>query len=192
MKLLLIRDAPAVRNGSVGIRDGERPLTPLGRKRFRVAARGLARIVERPDVLLTSPLVRARATAEIAAAAFKKLTPQVEPALGRDDLDAVVAALRKYSLAQMVAVVGRGPTLSGFLARDPACTRTTMASRPEGRDFPPRSADGPNHGVSCRWFRQAPRPPLARRRVSSTIMATHARGGRGKICCTIVARASAT
>ena len=72
MKLLLIRHAPAVRNGSAGIRDGERPLTPRGRARFRLAARGLARIADRPDVLLTSPLVRARATAEIAAAAFKK------------------------------------------------------------------------------------------------------------------------
>lgn len=80
MRLPLIRRAPpAIRNGSVGIRDGARPLIPRGRARFRVAARGPAR----PDVLLTSPLVRARATAEIAAAAFKNVTPRGEPALLR-------------------------------------------------------------------------------------------------------------
>lgn len=117
MKLLLIRHAPAVPNGSVGIRDGERPLTPRGRARFRVAARGLARIADRPDVLLTSPLVRARATAEIAAAAFKKVTPRVEPALGHDNVDAVVAALKKCPRDAMVAVVGHEPTLSRLLSR---------------------------------------------------------------------------
>ncbi len=117
MKLLLIRHAPAVRNGSVGIRDGERPLTPRGRARFRLAARGLARIAERPDVLLTSPLVRARATADIAAAAFKKVTPRVEPALGQENVDAVVAALKRCPRDAMVAVVGHEPTLSRLLAR---------------------------------------------------------------------------
>ena len=117
MKLLLIRHAPAVRNGSVGIRDGERPLTPRGRARFRLAARGLARIAERPDVLLTSPLVRARATADIAAAAFKKVTPRVEPALGQENVDAVVAALKRCPPDAMVAVVGHEPTLSRLLAR---------------------------------------------------------------------------
>jgi phosphohistidine phosphatase len=93
VKLLLIRHAPAVRNGSPGTRDHDRPLTPQGRARFRLAARGLARIADRPDVLLTSPLARARATADIAAAAFRNVRPRVEPALGRENVDAVVAAL---------------------------------------------------------------------------------------------------
>ena len=153
MTLLLIRHAPAVRNGSVGIRDGERPLTPRGRKRFRVAARGLARIADRPDVLLTSPLVRARATAEIAAAAFKKLTPQLEPALGQENLDAVVAALKKYPRDAMVAVVGHEPTLSRLLAR--------MLGVPQDDDrfaFKKGGAalldlpDGPAAAGQLRWF----------------------------------------
>lgn len=82
MRLPLIGHAPAIRNGSVGIRDGARPLIPRGHARFRVAARGRARIAD-PDVLLTSPLVRARATAEIAAAPFKNVTPRGEAALLR-------------------------------------------------------------------------------------------------------------
>ena len=69
MKLLLIRHAAAVPRGTPGVPDDERPLTPDGKAKFRVAARGLARVTRRPDLLLTSPLLRARATAEIALGA---------------------------------------------------------------------------------------------------------------------------
>jgi phosphohistidine phosphatase len=153
VKLLLIRHAPAVRNGSAGIRDGERPLTPLGRARFRVAARGLARISDRPDILLTSPLVRARATAEIAAAAFKKVTQRVEPALGQENLDAVVAALKKCPRDAMVAVVGHEPTLSRLLARMLGVHQDDdrFAFKKGGAalvDLP----DGPAAAGQLRWF----------------------------------------
>jgi len=81
MKVLLVRHASAVASGTPGIADDARPLTPRGKARFRVAAQGLARIAHRPDVLLTSPLPRAWATAGIAARAFGRLEPTVEPAL---------------------------------------------------------------------------------------------------------------
>jgi phosphohistidine phosphatase len=153
VKLLLIRHAPAVRNGSAGIRDGERPLTARGRARFRRAARGLARIAARPDVLLTSPLARARATAEIAAAAFKKVTPRVEPALGQQSVDAVVAALKKCPRDAMVAVVGHEPTLSRLLAR-------MLDARPDDDRFAFKKGgaalldlpDGPAAPGRLRWF----------------------------------------
>jgi phosphohistidine phosphatase len=66
--------------------------------------------------LLTSPLTRARATADIAAAAFKRVTPKVEPALGQNDVDGLVIALKKYSPDATVALVGHEPGLSGLLA----------------------------------------------------------------------------
>jgi phosphohistidine phosphatase len=117
MKLLLVRHAAAVRRGTSGIGDDERPLTPRGRAKLQVAARGLAQITERPDVLLTSPLSRARATAEISAAAFKKVTPRIEPALARGDVDAMVDALTKYPPDSLVALVGHEPSLSQLLGR---------------------------------------------------------------------------
>jgi phosphohistidine phosphatase len=52
MKLLLIRHATAVPRGTPGVPDDERPLTPDGKAKFRMAARGLARVTRRPDVLL--------------------------------------------------------------------------------------------------------------------------------------------
>lgn len=116
MKVLLIRHAAAVPRGRSARRDHERPLTSRGRRKFRAAARGLARIAEHPDVLLTSPLVRARATAEIAAGAFKGLAPRIEPALAQERAEAVVAALRKHPRDATIAIVGHEPTLSRVLA----------------------------------------------------------------------------
>jgi len=83
VKLLLVRHAAAVPRGMPGIPDDERPLTPKGRAKFSAAAKGLARIARRPDVLLTSPLPRARATAEIAARAFKRIEPTLSALLAR-------------------------------------------------------------------------------------------------------------
>jgi phosphohistidine phosphatase len=117
VRLLIIRHAAAVPSGTPGIADDERPLTPRGRERFERAARGLVRIVDRPDVLLTSPLPRARATAEIAARAFGRLEPVVEPVLAHGTPAAIVAALARRSQDGLVAIVGHEPTLSSLLAR---------------------------------------------------------------------------
>jgi phosphohistidine phosphatase len=115
MKVLLVRHAPAVRRGTEGMRDHDRPLTRRGRRRFRSAARGLARIVGRPDVLLTSPLTRARETADLAARAFGRVTPRIEPALGEDDVDVLVTTLKRFPADATVGLVGHEPTLSGLL-----------------------------------------------------------------------------
>lgn len=116
MKLLLLRHAAAVPRGTPGVADDDRPLTPRGRKKFEAAAKGLARIVDRPDVLLTSPLPRAKVTAEIAARAFGRIEPRTEPALAEDSVADIVAALEKLSSAGTVAVVGHEPVLSAVLA----------------------------------------------------------------------------
>ncbi|HEV2918126.1 MAG TPA: phosphoglycerate mutase family protein, partial [Actinomycetota bacterium] len=117
MRLLIIRHAAAVPSGTPGVAEDARPLTPRGRERFRVAARGLARIAHRPDVLLTSPLPRAHATAEIAARAFRRLEPVVEPALAHGSLAEVIAALARQPADSLVAIVGHEPVVSGLLAR---------------------------------------------------------------------------
>ena len=111
MKLLLIRHAAAVPRGTPGVPDDERPLTPDGTAKFRVAARGLTRVTRRPDLLLTSPLPRARATAEIAARAFEHLAPTIEPALARSSVDGIVAALKTHPPGARIALVGHEPLL---------------------------------------------------------------------------------
>src|SRR5208337_3061598 len=51
----------------VGIEDGKRPLSDRGAARMKRVALGMARLGVHPDLVLTSPLVRARQTAEIVA-----------------------------------------------------------------------------------------------------------------------------
>src|SRR5258708_26259643 len=106
MHLLIIRHAIAVPRGTPGIPDADRPLTPEGEKKFRQAARGLARIRKRPDALLTSPWRRALQTAEIAAHACGRIMPTKTPALAAGALEDLAAALSEHSPAASAAPVG--------------------------------------------------------------------------------------
>jgi phosphohistidine phosphatase len=117
MELLIVRHAIAVEHGSPGMSDEARPLTPEGRDKFTKAARGLAAIVKRPDVLLTSPLLRARQTAEIAAAAWERVKPRDLQALADGDFDGLAAVLHELPAAALVAVFGHEPHVSDLLAR---------------------------------------------------------------------------
>ena len=117
MKVVLIRHAPAVRGGTPGILDGDRPLTSSGKVKFRAAARGLARIMPRPSVLLTSPLPRAQETAEIAAHAFTDIEPGIERALAHGSVDDVLIVLKAHPLDATVVLVGHEPLLGALLAR---------------------------------------------------------------------------
>jgi phosphohistidine phosphatase len=65
--LYLLRHGIAVAPGTAGIPDNERPLTPRGVKRMHQIGRGLCRLNVKFDRIVTSPLPRARATAEIVA-----------------------------------------------------------------------------------------------------------------------------
>lgn len=116
MRLVIIRHAVAVERGAPGIADDDRPLTPEGEKKFKKAARGLARIGPRPGAILSSPLPRAFRTAEIAAAAWGRLTPEKTPALVGGSLADLAAALAPYGAEATVALVGHEPHLSGLLA----------------------------------------------------------------------------
>ena len=152
MKLLIIRHAAAVPRGTPGIADDDRPLTPSGKKKFRAAAKGLARVVDRPDVLLTSPLPRALATAEIAAEAFGRVEPRIEGSLAGDNVGAILRALGKLSSSSLVALVGHEPTLSDLLAN------LLGSSEPERLGFKKGAAalvdlpDGPSAGGKLIWF----------------------------------------
>ena len=117
MRLLIVRHAIAVPRGAPGVPDAERPLTPRGRRRFESAAGGLARVMPRPDAVLTSPWKRARQTAEILAAAFGRLEPKDTPALAGGSFETLVHVLGAYPEDATVAVVGHEPWLSALLAR---------------------------------------------------------------------------
>src|SRR5262245_29314051 len=69
-QLLLIRHGVAEERGPAWPDDAKRPLTEEGIERLQKSARGLERLDVWIDIILTSPLVRARQTADIVASAF--------------------------------------------------------------------------------------------------------------------------
>jgi phosphohistidine phosphatase len=117
MRLVIVRHAIAVPRGTPDIPDADRPLTPEGEKKFKKAAEGMARVLERPDEILTSPWLRALKTAEIAADAWGKIAPKKTPALADGSFEELAAVLDGYPPASAVAVVGHEPHLSALLAR---------------------------------------------------------------------------
>ena len=115
MRVLVIRHAKAVPHGS-GVSDAERALTSEGERRFRAAAKELAQLVPRPDALLTSPLLRARQTAALVAAAWGDIEPVPEAALASESVAGILAAIDLYPRGATVALVGHEPTVSALVA----------------------------------------------------------------------------
>jgi phosphohistidine phosphatase len=152
MKVVLIRHAAAVPKGTPGILDAERPLTSAGKVKFRAAARGLSRIMPRPNVLLTSPLPRAQETAEIAAQVFKPIEPGIEPALADQDVDGIVAALKNHPPDATVALVGHEPVLGALLARMLGSGQAERLAFKKGGAALVDLPDGPSTPGRLIWF----------------------------------------
>jgi phosphohistidine phosphatase len=115
-ELYVVRHGIAVEPGSPGITDSERMLTPKGRKRMRQIACGLRRLGIAPDRIVTSPLPRARETAEIVAGVLE-LDHRLEES---ESLHASreAAAIRDWLLAQAdsrLMIVGHNPALSDLV-----------------------------------------------------------------------------
>jgi phosphohistidine phosphatase len=117
MLLVLIRHAIAAPLGVGMASDQERPLTPKGEEHFRHVAKSLAQLLPRPRAILTSPLLRARQTADIAAQAWGGPRPRVVPALAYGDGSHIRRALTNYDDADTVALVGHEPWTSEITAR---------------------------------------------------------------------------
>jgi phosphohistidine phosphatase len=114
MDLYLVRHAIAEDHSATG--DADRALTPEGKAKMAQATRGLRKLKLRPDLILTSPLRRARETAEILAQGLDE--PKVEvmrelsPAAA---VASVIPALRPHARRPSLALVGHEPNL-GHLA----------------------------------------------------------------------------
>lgn len=146
MRLLVVRHAIAVPHGTPDVPEDQRPLTARGEKRFRVAARGLARICRRPDVLLSSPLVRARQTADIAAEAWEKVEVTEADALAGGSFEQIATAVEKYADQKLVAIFGHEPDVSTVVARLLGSSDSERVTFKKGGaallDVPGRMADG--------------------------------------------------
>ncbi len=118
MKLLIVRHGVAEDKevfAETGKADDERPLTAKGRKKMKRASRGLRAIVPEIGLIATSPLVRARETAVIIAAAYTtEIGAVVDELRPEAPFTAFLDWLRPLADRSPVAVVGHEPHLSGL------------------------------------------------------------------------------
>jgi phosphohistidine phosphatase len=116
-ELYLVRHGVAEQRGDAWPDDSKRPLTAQGTMRFRKAARRLAGFGVSIDVVLTSPLVRARQTADILASAFDAHVVTSEALAPGGSHQAILAELEKQSKRSSLALVGHEPDIGQLAAR---------------------------------------------------------------------------
>lgn len=118
-ELYLIRHGVAAERGDAWPEDAKRPLTDRGVRRLRKAAAALSALGVSFDVLLSSPLVRARQTAEILAAGLEPHPPvELSDALSPGaPYSTVLDELGRHARCRRIALVGHEPGIGALAAR---------------------------------------------------------------------------
>ncbi|HJV36155.1 phosphoglycerate mutase family protein [Geomonas sp.] len=132
MIIHIVRHAEAV-DRSENISEEHRFLTPRGRKRFREAAKALRKTGAAPDLILTSPLLRAVQTADILAESLRyegdMLVEQLlSPGFRPQKLDRL---LNVYPHVKELVLVGHEPdvgmVVGSLLGSEGSCSLTKGA-----------------------------------------------------------------
>ena len=139
MRLSLLRHGIAADRGSPEYEnDSERPLTPKGERRMRRIAKGLLASGVSYDLILSSPYLRAKQTAEVVAQVVSTpegvrladtLTPEGNPrqlieALRtdyRERLDVLLVGHEPYLSRLVSTLLTGGPNLSVVMKRGALC-----------------------------------------------------------------------
>jgi phosphohistidine phosphatase len=116
--LYLVRHAIAAERGDEWPDDTKRPLTSKGAARMREIAKGLRELNVTVDVVLTSPLVRAKQTAQLLVDALKPAPAlAVVQALVPGTAAAQVGeALDQFRRSRRIAIVGHEPGIGELAA----------------------------------------------------------------------------
>ena len=146
MDLLIIRHAIAFERDRHRWRDdAARPLSPAGMRRARKAAAGLKQLTKIPQHVLTSPLVRARQTAQILTEVAGWPPAAEAPELAPGESVIAVLNLLGRNRGSVVAIVGHQPGLGHLLS---ACLIG------DGGDLP---IEMKKNAVACVSFEGVPR-----------------------------------
>ena len=119
MDLYIIRHAIAVDEATSDyVSDSERPLTDKGRKKMRQIAKALRHLGVEFDLILSSPYVRARETAEILGDVFKMkdkivFSDNLIP-LGSPEI--LIGEIIENHAVDSLAIVGHEPHLSSLIS----------------------------------------------------------------------------
>jgi phosphohistidine phosphatase len=120
MNLYIVRHGIAVEHGAPGYaKDADRPLTAEGERKLGQVAEAMEALGLSFDLILSSPYVRARQTAEIIAEALdarKKLEFSNSLACGGDKKELVDYLSRLQPPPENMLLVGHEPYLSGLVS----------------------------------------------------------------------------
>ncbi len=120
MTLYILRHGIAVEPGTPGYaKDADRPLTPEGERKLRQIGKAMKALELSFDLLLSSPYLRARQTAELVAAALKsrnrlELSDSLTPGGSARKLVELLNSLQPRP--ESVLLVGHEPYLSGLIS----------------------------------------------------------------------------
>ncbi|MYB45818.1 MAG: histidine phosphatase family protein [Acidimicrobiia bacterium] len=113
--LILLRHAKSDWKAAYGT-DRDRPLNKRGIRSARAVGEFVARYGLVPELVLASPAVRTRTTAELAAEAGGWTSCiEVVPGLYGADYGEVIQLVREVTEVERLMVVGHEPTMSGVL-----------------------------------------------------------------------------
>jgi phosphohistidine phosphatase len=120
MNIYILRHGIAAEPGTPGIKtDAERPLIPKGERRLQSAAAAMRKMELSFELILSSPLVRARQTAEIIADELKlKKRMELSDALAPGgSVKNLIKQLNEWQPAlENILLVGHEPYLSRLIA----------------------------------------------------------------------------
>jgi phosphohistidine phosphatase len=119
MSLYFFRHGEAFQMGEEGLKsDEERFLTPKGIKVTKQVCQALQTMEVQGDLILTSPLVRARQTADIVSEVLEIPALQVEEGLAYEDaMEDLYLSLSDRAYGKDVFLVGHQPHLGDWVAR---------------------------------------------------------------------------
>jgi phosphohistidine phosphatase len=118
MEIYFLRHGDAGASGGGKGSDAERPLSRAGAARMEKEAAAIARMRPALDAIFTSPLVRARQTAEIAARKLRlahalALEERLAPGFGTDELKQILEEHRAF---RGLMLVGHEPDFSRVIS----------------------------------------------------------------------------
>ena len=117
IELYLLRHGIAVDPITSGVPDEARPLTEKGIKRMRQIARGLRSLDLEVEAIITSPLVRARETAEIVAELLgSSVRVETSKVLATGSGPAAIERWLGSRSEARLMLVGHNPTLSDLVS----------------------------------------------------------------------------